>query len=71
MRDPPPAKDAKAAKIDVLPQSSQMPAPTTLVVGTDGLSNLIQAAGIQIISESDAARLQPVSIAHPSFLKFS
>lgn len=56
-------RDSNEPKIEVLPASAQVQAQTALVlpVGPDGLSNLIQAAGIQIITDGDSSRLQPVS----------
>ena len=64
------AQEAELAKHVIKNQQiAQLPHATTLVVtpGTqDGLSNLVHATGIQIISESDAARLQPVRNHHES-----
>lgn len=56
-------RDSNEPKIEVLPASAQVQAQAALVlpVGPDGLSNLIQAAGIQIITDGDSSRLQPVS----------
>lgn len=64
VRDPLPAKETKPTKIEILTAGTQVPAPTATAlvvpVGADGLSNLIQAAGIQIITDAESARLQPV-----------